>query len=172
MTTTTASRKDGSAVPIRKLGWRAMLPLLALLLAQVGLYVWMAPRGFDFTDESFYFLNYPYWRDLIGTVSFFGAFFEWPFRMLSQSVPAIRIFSLLLLLASSAFFTREVLGYVSRRDDSTSETPWAFVAVGMAASLFYFGHLSTLRAPSYNLLALCSMLLATGLLLRLPVPYS
>ena len=70
-------------------------------------------------------------------MSFFGAYFEWPFRMLGQSVPAIRIFSLLLLLTSSAFFTREVLGYVSRRDGSTSETFWAFVVAGMAASLAF-----------------------------------
>lgn len=150
-----------------KLSIRVTLPVPILLLAQVGLYVWMAPRGFDFTDESFYFLNYLYWRDLIGVLSFFGAYFEWPFRLLGQSVSAIRIFSLLLLLASSAFFAREALGYVSRRDGSMKEAHWAFVAVGMAASLFYFGHLSTLRAPSYNLLALCSMLVATGLLLRM-----
>lgn len=152
--------------PLRELGWHTALPAAVLLLAQVGLYVWMAPRGFEFTDESFYFLHYLYWRDLIGMHSFFGAYFEWPFRLLGQSVPAMRIFSLLILLASSAFFTREVLGYVSRRDGSTSETPRAFVVAGMAASLFYFGYLSTLRAPSYNLLVLCSMLMATGLLLR------
>jgi hypothetical protein len=159
----------GKESPLRDLDWRAASPVLVLvlLLTQVGLYVWMAQRGFEFTDESYYFLNYLYWRDLIGTMSFFGAYFEWPFRMLGQSVPAIRIFSLLLLLASSAFFTREVLGYVSRREGSSRETPWAFMVAGMAASMFYFGHLSTLRAPSYNLLALCSMLLATGLLLRL-----
>jgi hypothetical protein len=167
MTTNAASREAGNVAPLSELGSRAALALFVLLLAQVGLYVWMAPRGFDFTDESYYFLNYLYWRDLIGTMSFFGAYFEWPFRMLGQSVPAIRIFSLLLLLASSAFFTREVLRYVSRRDGSTSGTPWAFVVAGMAASLFYFGPpLSTLRAPSYNLLALGSMLVATGLLLR------
>ena len=150
-----------------ELDWRAALPVTVLLLTQAGLYVWMAPRGFEFTDESYYFLNYLYLRDLIGTMSFFGVYFEWPFRMLGQSVPAIRIFSLLLLLASSAFFTKEALGYVSRRDGMTNETPWAFMLTAMVVSLFYFGYLSTLRAPSYNLLAICSMLVSTGLLLRL-----
>ena len=65
MTFIAASREAGSAVPMSKLGWRATLTVVILLLVQVGLYVWMAPRGFDFTDESYYFLNYLYWRDLI-----------------------------------------------------------------------------------------------------------
>lgn len=167
MTASAALQTVGSSTPLRDLDWRAALPVVLLLMAQVGLYVWMAPRGFDFTDEAYYFLNYLYWRDLVGTVTFFGAYFEFPFRMLGQSVPAIRIFSLLVLFGSSAFFTREAFGYVSRRDGGTNATPWPLVLVGMTASMFYFGYLSTLRAPSYNLLALCSMLVATGSLLRL-----
>jgi len=152
---------------LRDLDSRASLTVAFLLLAQIGLYLWMAPRGFEFTDESYYFLNYLYWRDLTGTMSFFGAYLEWPFRMLGQSVTAIRIFSLLLLLASSAFFVREALAYVSRRDGFAKGPVWIFVMAGMAASLFYFGYLKTLRAPSYNLLVLCSMLVSTGLLLRI-----
>ncbi len=170
MTPTSALREDGGAVLLNKLGWRATLPVLLLLLAQVGLFVWMAPRGFDFTDESYYFLNYLYWRDLIGTVTFFGAYFEWPFRILGQSVAAIRIFGLLLLLVTSAFFSREALRFISRRDGFANDAPLVFVATNMATALLYFGYLSTLRAPSYNLLALCSMLVATGLLLRLLEP--
>lgn len=170
MTVAAGSRVLGISLPMRELGWRAALPVLVLLVAQVGLFVWMAPRGFEFTDEAYYFLNYLYWRDLVGTVSFFGAYFELPFRMLGQSVAAIRVFGLLLLLASSAFYSREALRFFSRRDGAGNDAPLAFVLAGMAASLFYFGYLSTLRAPSYNLLALCSMLVATGLLLRLLEP--
>jgi hypothetical protein len=172
-TKTVALREASSAIPMSELGWHAMLLMVMLLLVQAGLYVWMAPRGFDFTDESYYFLNYLYWHDLIGTipVTFFGAYFELPFRMLGQSVPAIRIVSLLLLFTCSAFFTSKTLGYFSRYAGSTKGTPWAFVVVGMATSLFYFGSPgSTARAPSYNLLTLCSMLVATGLLLRLLEP--
>lgn len=157
-----------SGVPMKyALDWRTSLPGLVLLLTQVALFVWMAPKGFDFTDEAYYFLNYLHWRDFAGSITFFGAYFELPFLMLGQSVAGMRIFGLFLLLACSAFFTREVLLYWARRDGAERNTPWAFVVVGMAASLFYFSHLSTLRAPSYNLLALCSMLVATGLLLRL-----
>lgn len=163
-----ASIAQADATPMRcARDWGMTLPVLALLIAQVGLYVCLAPRGFDFTDESYYFLNYLHWREFTGALSFFGAYLEWPFRLLGQSVSGIRIFGLALLLACSAFFTREALSYWARREGSESTVCWPFILVGMAASLFYFSHLSTLRAPSYNLLALCSMLMATGLLFRL-----
>jgi len=165
-----APREAGAPVSMDDLGWRASLPVFALLVVQVGLYVWMAPRGFDFTDESYYFLNYLYWRDLIGTVTFFGAYFEWPFRLLGQNVPSIRVVSLSLLLASSAFFALETLDYFSRREGLTKSTRCVVAGVAMATSLFYFGPLATNRAPSYNLLALCSMLVATGALLRVLQP--
>src|SRR6266568_3589136 len=132
-----------------------------LLLVQTALYIWMAPRGFEFTDESYYLLNYLYWRDVTATVSFFGAYFELPFRLLGQSVSAIRIFSLVGLVVASGFFTRESLRF-SRESEGTDTSPlMPFVLVGIAASLFYFGYFSSVRAPSYNLLALCAMLIAT-----------
>lgn len=146
--------------------WNILL-VLFLLFLQAGLYVWMAPRGFEFTDESYYFLNYLYWRDFVGVVSFFGAYFEWPFRILGQNIAAIRIFGLLILLGSSVFFIREVFSYISQHEKALIRSPLPYVVAGTATSMFYFGYLSTLRAPSYNLLALCSMLLATGLLLNL-----
>lgn len=160
----------GHAAAMQVFDKRTVLPVLLVLLAQIGLYVWMAPRGFEFTDEAFYLLNFLHWRELTATVSFFGAYFDLPFRMLGQSVPAIRIFSLVLLLASSAFLTRETLRYFDRNNGDASGasiSSYEFVAAGMAGSLIYFGYLSTLRAPSYNLIAVCSMTVATGLLLRL-----
>jgi hypothetical protein len=162
---------DSNQHPLKSLfraqGLVGLVLISALLLTQVGLYLWMAPRGFDFSDESYYFLNYLYWRDFIETSTFFGAYFELPFRLLGQSVTASRIFSLMLLLASSAFFTRETLAFYCRGGPSKTPSLLAFILTGMAASLFYFSYLSTLRAPSYNLFTLCSMLVATGLLLQL-----
>lgn len=170
MSPVVAGREAGVPFPMRVPGWRGSIPALTLLAAQVGLYVWMAPRGFDFTDESYYFLNYLHWRELLGTATFFGAYFEWPFRLLGQSVPAIRVFSVVLLMASSAFFALEALGYFARREIPTTGARMAIGAVGMAASFFGFGQLATVRAPSYNLLALCSMLVATGAMLRVLQP--
>lgn len=149
--------------------WRAGPPA-ALLATQIVLYLWMAPRGFDFTDESYYFLNYLHWRELVGTVTFFGAYFELPFRLLGQSVFLARILSLALLLVCSAFFSLAALNYCRRQASAANGRDWGMIAATMAASLFYFGYLGTLRAPSYNLLVLCSMLLSTGLLLRIANP--
>ena len=170
MTVVRISDETNSQAFQRALTWHAGVPVAILLLAQVALYIWLAPRGFDFTDEAFYFLHYLYWRDLSATISFFGAYFDLPFRMLDQSVSAIRNLSLLLLLTSSAFLTREALRFSGRRHGTGEPAPWSFLLVGTAASLFYFSHLTTLRAPSYNLLALCSMLLASGVLLRVLEP--
>jgi hypothetical protein len=147
--------------------WRMTAAPAVLLLVQSALYVWMAPRGFEFTDESYYLLNYLYWRDLTATVSFFGAYFELPFRLLGQSIFAIRVFSLVGLLVASGFFTREALRFSSKSEGIDTAPLMPFVVVGIAASLFYFGYFSSVRAASYNLLALCTMLIATGLLLRL-----
>ena len=139
----------------------------ALLLAATALYIWMAPRGFEFTDEAYYLLNYLYWRDLTATVTFFGAYFELPFRLLGQSIAAMRVLSLAALIVASGFFTREVLRFSRQRDAAEASPLLPFVLAGIAASLFYFGYFVSVRAPSYNLLALCTMLITTGLLLRL-----
>ena len=152
------------------------LPALALLLAQVTLYAWMAPRGFDFTDESYYFHNYLHWRDFTGTVTFFGAYFELPYRALGGSVAAMRMLSLALVLGSAALLMREALSWslaISPIGDATGATrplphrySWLLLAGPMASAMLYFGYLSTLRAPSYNVLSLTSMALATACLLR------
>lgn len=140
--------------------------VITLLAAQIGLYVWLAPRGFEFTDEAYYLLSYLHWRDMVGATSFYSAYFEIPFRLLDQSIAGIRILSLLLLLTSGAFFTWNSLVFWCRHDAIQIRPSLILVAVGSVTSLFYFGYLTTLRAPSYNLLVLCSMLVSTGALLR------
>jgi len=164
---TAARLSPGLESPRPAHSWAISAAPAVLLLLQIALYIWMARRGFEFTDESFYLLNYLYWRDVTATVSFFGAYFELPFRLLGQNVSAIRVFSLVVLVVASGFFTREALRF-SRESDGADTSPlMPFVLVGSAASLFYFGYFNSARAPSYNLLALCTMLIATGLLLRL-----
>ena len=134
---------------------------------QVGLYLWMAPRGYEFTDEAFYLLNFLYWRDLPANASLFGAFFEFPFRLLGCSISAVRILGLVMLLASGAFFAREALRFGRGNATVHSSFDSLYIVAGTSASLFYFSSFGTLRVPSYNSLVLCSMLVATGLLLRI-----
>jgi len=149
----------------KQLMW--VLPTFTMLAIQVTLYLWMASRGFEFTDEPYYFHNYLYWKEFTGTVTFFGAYFEWPFRLINESIQGIRMFSLFVVLISSAALMRQVLIFL-RNDGPATETAFSRVAlVGpMAAGMLYFSYLSTLRAPSYNLLTLCAMVIATICLLR------
>ena len=150
----------------RSVGTVAFVAVASLLALQVGLYIWMAPRSFEFTDEAFYLLNLLYWREFQGHVSFFGAYFELPFRVLGQDIAAIRIFTLALLMACTAYATVAVLRYQSACVRRSLPVPMAaFVLAAMAGSLLYFTHLTTLRVPSYNLGALCAGLLATAFLL-------
>ena len=151
----------------RREGWLACVVPGGLLLLQAGLYIWSAPRGFEFTDEAYYVLNYLHWRDLAATVSFFGAYFELPFKLFGQSIFAARILSLIVLLATSAFMTREALSFTRGREPANRTSRLPFVIAGAAGSGLYFGYFSSLRAPSYNLLSLCTMMLATALLFRL-----
>lgn len=156
---------------------RWFLPALAVLVLQVALYLWMAPRGFDFTDESYYFHNFLHWREFTGTVTFFGAYFEWPFRALGASITGIRIFSLLFALVCGAVLMHSVLR-ISFRDPAFADFSqslqmpgaWRFLVAPMASTMFYFGYLTTVRAPSYNLLSLGTMALATACLLRMVEP--
>lgn len=156
---------------------RWFLPALAILLVQIALYLWMAPRGFEFTDESYYYHNFLHWREFTGTVTFFGAYFEWPFRALGTSITAIRIFSLVLVLVCGAVLMHSVLRFSfqelpGRHGGLNMKAPgsWPYLVAPMASTMLYFGYLTTLRAPSYNLLSLCAMALATACLLRLVEP--
>lgn len=146
---------------------RLALPALLMLLVQIALYLWMAPRGFEFTDESYYLHNFLYWREFTGTVTFFGAYFEWPFRLSGASIAAMRILSLLLVLASTALLVRQVMRFSWGAPGATAggrQAFWTMVAP-MAASMLFFGFLSTLRAPSYNLLCLVTMALMSSAML-------
>jgi hypothetical protein len=127
----------------------------------------MAPRGYEFTDEAFYLLNFLYWRELPANATLVGAFFELPFRLLGCSISAIRVLGFVMLLASGAFFAREALRFGRGNAVVPSSFDSLYIAAGTSASLFYFSSFGTLRVPSYNSLVLCSMLVATGLLFRI-----
>lgn len=149
-------------------GLRLAWPLLAILGADVGVFVWMASHGLDFTDESYYLLSYLHWRELTATATFFGAYFEGPFRVLGQHVAWIRIFGMALLVFAGGFFTWRTLAFGADGERSgSSPAPLPLVICGAVSALFYYSYGTTLRVPSYNLLVLFCMLVASGLLLYL-----
>jgi hypothetical protein len=146
--------------------WLAAAPVLALLCLHAAFFAWTAPRGFDFTDESYYLLNFLHWRELTATPTFFGAYFEWPFRLLGQHVAAIRIFGFALLLLGGGFVAWRAMAFLRSADaDGSRASMLPFVACGMGSALFYYCYATTLRAPSYNMLVLFCLMVGTGLLL-------
>jgi len=142
-----------------------VLPALAVLLAQVGLYLWMAGRGFEFTDESYYLHNYLHWREFTGTVTFFGAYFEWPFRMVGQDIAAMRILSLVLVVGSAVVLMSQLLRFEFADQAAGGGLAWHVVAP-VASAMLFFSFLTTLRAPSYNLLSIVTIALMTACVLR------
>lgn len=140
------------------------LPVLALLGSHIGLFTWVAWRGLDLTDESYYLLNFQHWRQLTSTVTFFGAYFDLPFHLLGGDVGAMRVFGMALLVAGAGYFSWRALKF-GRHE--TEPAPWACLFAGTTGAFFYYSFATTLRVPSYNLLVLFCMLAATGLVLTL-----
>ena len=142
------------------------VPAAALLGVQIALFVALSGRGLDLTDESYYLLNYQHWQGFTAQVTFFGAYFALPFRWLGGDVAAMRVFGLLLLLASGAVFTWRAMVF-GRDPRQAMPLPWLYIAPGMTGALFYFSYLTTLRLPSYNLVVVVCALLSSALLLVL-----
>lgn len=141
-------------------------PAAALLLVQVAFFIALAPRGFEFTDEAFYLLNGMHWREFTAVYSLFGAFLELPMRLTGENLPAMRVLTMLSLAASGAFLGHQVQRHSAAQGGLPRLPSFVFWLVGAAGGLYFFGVLSTLRAPSYNTIALATSALATGLLLR------
>jgi hypothetical protein len=139
------------------------LPTAVLLATSLLAFAWLARRGFEVTDEAFYLLHLQHWRKTEAAVGFYGLYFEWLLRGVGGDVAYVRIAGWVVLVASAAYATGEVLGYCSR---DVVATRWPFQLAGAAFSLSYYSYLSTLRVPSYNLAVLVFALLATAVLLR------
>jgi 4-amino-4-deoxy-L-arabinose transferase-like glycosyltransferase len=123
-------------------------------------------RGLDITDESFYLINYEHWSELVGVVSFFGAYLSPPYYLLGESIWAIRFFGLFMLMAAAYFFALEFFKKLFVNELNANYIKIGATTVACAAVTFYsvFG---TLYTPGYNLLNLVLMLFSTGLLLQL-----
>jgi len=142
---------------------------LAILsaIATASIFVAQATRGLDFTDESYYILNFLHWQSLSSNVTFFGAFFEYPFRWLDYNLAAIRVFGLALLICASSYFVHAAITYVQRLTHTrlVMEKLTLLVA-GLSIGMLYYGLFGTLRTPSYNTLTLVGILVSTGVVLK------
>lgn len=136
---------------------------LSILVVMVIIFCLSAFRGFEITDESFYFLHYLHSREFFAGASFFGLYFELPFCWLNGNIPAIRVLGLFILVIAALYFILKLYAYFFS-DFHPKENKIAFVSTAVTFSLFYHSYLQGLRAPSYNLLVLGCILLSTGAL--------
>lgn len=139
---------------------------LSLLSASLIIIVFflLSNRGLDFTDESYYLLNFLYWQELDANVTFFGAFFDLPFQFVGGRIPLIRVFGFGLLIAASWYFGGRTLAYFGRCSGNQQGVDrLTMVVVSISIAYLYYGFFGTLRTPSYNLLTLVCMMLSTGI---------
>lgn len=141
-------------------------PIIAFVLAQVAIYIAFASYGFEFTDEAFYLLNAMHWRDFTAVYTMFGAYAQVLMELSGGNLAVMRIVTLVVLSGCAAFLGQEIQKHANAGKPTPSFPRYIYWCVGAAAGMYYFGVLSTLRAPSYNTIALSAAALATGLLLR------
>lgn len=141
-------------------------PVALLFAAQAALYVFLAQRGFEFTDESFYLLNALHWQEFTAVYSLFGAYLQVPMQLSGNSLVVMRLLSLLTLASSGAWLGHELQRHIGAGNTAARMARQFYWLAGAAGGLYFFGVLSTVRASSYNTIALSTAAIATALLLR------
>ena len=137
----------------------------AWLLTLAGVFCAFASRGFEYTDESFYLLSLVWWREITSSFTLFGVVLGGLFDAVGQDITTFRILGMLALLGSSAYMAVMAFRLVSQAHAGLSALRGLVTIVVMGAALQYYDVFSVLRVPSYNLLALCALMVATGVML-------
>ena len=121
-------------------------------------------RGFDFTDEGYYLVNFVHWRNALASLTFFGAYFAPPFAWLGESVWGIRVLGLVLLVGSTVYFAARFFESVQTNG---VQARFRVVSVGVLAgvAMAFYAPWSTLFTPGYNLLSLVLILVSSGTVL-------
>lgn len=155
--------------PIEQISWSFWRGIAgSVLLVTVAIFVWLAPRGFEYTDESFYLLSLTSWREISSSPTLFGVVLGGPFELLGQSIVVFRLAGMFALLCSSAYMARAALRFAAAGRRSAEPGLDGFVVlVVMGTAMQFYTVFGVLRVPSYNLLALCALMFATGAMLGL-----
>ena len=124
-----------------------------------------ASRGFGITDESFYLLFTSQPENVLASATQFGYYTKWLYLLSGRDIAVFRILGILVLSSAGVFFAAALDRYWSVLSESVSNIriQWETITLILIGNLAYY-HL-WLITPSYNWLALLSVLLvATGLL--------
>ena len=146
-----------------RLTWNAMAG--GLLLVTVAIFLWLARRGFEYTDESFYLLSIVWWREITSSFTLFGVVLGGLFDVVGQDIVIFRVVGMLGLLGSSAYMARAAIRFAAAQGRFAPQYQGLITLVVTCSAMQYYAVFSTLRIPSYNLLAVCSLMVATGVML-------
>ena len=147
----------------------AYLPLTLLaagLAVSLSLYFLGLPRGFDFTDEGFYYLSFAHPEYVSDSQSSFHFFGSKIFALLGRSIVAMRVATLAAVGAGTLVFLRGFRSYTTRFAPdlfSESEHRWLGGVAALIAALLSFA--ISPAALSYNFQNAFCLLAASGLLL-------
>ena len=123
--------------------------------------------GFDFTDEGFYLNWFKYSEVYPAASTFFGFFYQTPFRILSENVFLSRAFNVLSLYLLGCWIISKSLSNFETISASPNgeNTNRLLITVSLAGlTLVGVGQITT---PNYNHLALMGCIITAGILLPL-----
>lgn len=140
----------------------ALTTLASLLLEGIVVLVWAAQRGYDISDEGFYLYAAEPANASSNANGLWGMYLGLLYRLAGFSLVTMRLVGILLLVGSACWFSsqvdRMIAGLVGSPTTVTARV--AVVISTLGAALLYYG--SAILTPSYNLVGLCSILVALG----------
>ncbi|HEX2852171.1 MAG TPA: hypothetical protein VHO24_02955 [Opitutaceae bacterium] len=141
----------------------AILPVLVV----TAVFLQGISRGFDFTDEGFYYLSFSYPGHVSDNQTSFHLFGAKIFALLGRNIVAMRVWTLLAVFAGTGIFLHGAWRFVDRFAPDLGPRPeqrnWCNGAALVAA---FLGFATSPAAFSYNFQNALCLLAATGFLLR------
>lgn len=160
---------QGTPVTIPR--WQRRLPRVCGVLCGVTFLCWvsaaiaMSNRGFDITDEGFYVLSYRWWGS--NPLSFTGAQYLYGpvFDFLGESIPLLRLFRLVTVVAITASFAAAFTNWLRNRyPDSVTQT-WRRVGLVAITSTGGMIYAWLPQSPGYDDVAALGALASAALVL-------
>src|SRR5882724_5036801 len=149
--------------------WAGKLPRFFVFTLASGAFLLFCAglsRGFDFTDEGFYYLSFVHPENVGDNQTSFFLFGGKFFTLLGQNIVALRACTLLASLGGTAIFLwgwRQFIGWFAPELLPDRERRWLIANLALAGS--FLGYAISPAAPSYNLQNAFCLLAAAGLLL-------
>jgi len=137
--------------------------LLILLFAIIYLLVSNVARGFDITDESYYILYAEHQDEIYPVIRRDGVYTGMLYALTHGNLAYFRLSGIILLLIVSTWLAVEIVKYLST-EMRMIINKWFLIIPIIISSLGYYRY--WLLTPSYNWLALLSIMLVLIALLR------